>query len=98
MFACENTPSGLSHPGTTQACTIQSERRMNMLCGYLSHSDFFTPTSGGNGIPILPLSNVMHRFVRRCQWSFGPVNPSGGFTANDPYISPVTRDVGEMPS
>ncbi len=27
-FSCENTPCGLSHPGTTHACTIQPVTRM----------------------------------------------------------------------
>ena len=49
-------------------------------------------------MPIFPLSNVMQRFVCRCQWSFGPANPSGGVTLNDPYIRPTTREVGAVPS
>ena len=45
MFAWEKTPWGLSHPGTTHACTIQNVRRMKCPCN-LSHSDFVKHAGG----------------------------------------------------
>ena len=76
--------------------TIHSVSRMN--CPWrASQADFFTSESGGKGTPILPLSNVMQRFVWRCQRSFGPAKPSGAVVVNDPYMSPVMREVGAVP-
>src|SRR4051812_49045082 len=93
----ENTPRGLSQPGTTQACTIHTVSRMNWPC-WASHISFVTLESAANGMTIPAALYTTQVFVCRCQWSFGPANPSGGSTAIDRYIAPTTFDVGLVPS
>ena len=71
-LSCENTPSGLSHDGTTHACTIQVVMAMK-LPPAAEHCAAVTPESAGNkdSVP------RRHTPLWRCPWAVGPADPPG---------------------
>ena len=81
--SCENTPFGLSQPGTTHACTIHTVFFMKVPCTP-SHCALVMSRSGANGTAIEPPGPRpywMQRLWCRCQWSFGPGKPDGRLVA-----------------